>query len=183
MKKISCIIIIVIIFFILNGCKLTGDYPQDRSQIELIYLEEQTEKVLKEAEERLYYSYKYGANGPYEFDCSGFITYLYRQIDSNLKFELANGYYYHNATMDDLYNYNVVLTPVEKLRPGDIVFFSSSTDRITHGGLFIEKISNSSFRYIHASSSSGMVVIDTWSIKDEPTGYWFEGGGQLKKSQ
>jgi len=93
--------------------------------------------------------YRYGANGPNAFDCSGFTSYVYRHF----------GYSLYRSSRDQALNG----TPVSKdsLAPGDILLFTSprSGGAIGHVGIYIGGGS-----FIHASSGSRMrVVIDSLS--------------------
>lgn len=91
--------------------------------------------------------YSYGGSSPNGFDCSGFTMYLYGLCGYGLP---------HSATRQ----YDNVGTAVSKdsLQPGDLVFFSDSSHRIGHVGLYI-----GSGQFIHARSSTGRVTVDSLS--------------------
>lgn len=66
-------------------------------------------------------SYRYGATGPNVFDCSGFVTYVYRQAGYNLP-RMARAIY-------------PAVRHVSSPRPGDIVFFING-GHATHVGIY-----------------------------------------------
>jgi cell wall-associated NlpC family hydrolase len=88
--------------------------------------------------------YRYGASGARGFDCSGFTSYIYRQHGISLP---------HNSAAQ----YRVG-KPVSRseLRPGDLVFFRTRGNRISHVGIYI-----GNGKFVHASSARGRVRIDT----------------------
>jgi cell wall-associated NlpC family hydrolase len=90
--------------------------------------------------------YRYGASGARGFDCSGFTSYIYRQHGISLP---------HNSAAQ----YRVG-KPVSRseLRPGDLVFFRTRGNRISHVGIYI-----GNGKFVHASSARGRVRVDTLS--------------------
>ena len=88
--------------------------------------------------------YRYGASGARGFDCSGFTSYIYRQHGITLP---------HNSAAQ----YRVG-KPVSRseLRPGDLVFFRTRGNRISHVGIYI-----GNGKFVHASSARGRVRVDT----------------------
>lgn len=93
--------------------------------------------------------YVYGGNGPYSFDCSGFVKYIYTQF----------GYSIYR-TADAQYE-NGYWVSRENLQPGDLVFFSAG-DYIGHVGMYI-----GNNQFIHAANASKGVCITSL---DE---YWY----------
>jgi cell wall-associated NlpC family hydrolase len=89
--------------------------------------------------------YRWGGVGPTEFDCSGFVRYVYAQVGVTLP---------HNAAAQ----YKLG-TPVRRdsLEPGDLVFF----DGLRHNGIYI-----GDGRFIHARRTGKYVAIasldDDW---------------------
>ncbi|MFZ5644171.1 MAG: C40 family peptidase [Bacillota bacterium] len=101
------------------------------------------QKVFKTAMSLLGKPYRYGADGPDSFDCSGYVMYVFKTVGIDLP---------HLAS--DQANYGI---PVDKenLKPGDLVFFSYYQGKgIEHSGIYIGES-----RFIHASSSKKSVVI------------------------
>lgn len=85
--------------------------------------------------------YKYGGTNPKGFDCSGFVWYVYKQHGQNLP-----------RTADKQF---VVGSPVKisDLKPGDVVFFTTTEKGASHCGIFVGR-----GQFIHASSSRGVMV-------------------------
>jgi uncharacterized protein YgiM (DUF1202 family) len=86
--------------------------------------------------------YVWAGTSPSGFDCSGFVHYVYKE----------NGYSI-NRTAASIYN-NGEYVEKGSLQPGDAICFSSSSNTIGHVGIYI-----GNNQFIHASSSSGCVVI------------------------
>jgi len=90
--------------------------------------------------------YVWGAAGPYAFDCSGLVTYVFAQVGISLP---------HFAAAQ--WNYGVYV-PSDELEPGDLVFF----DNLGHVGIYVGDGS-----YIQAPQPGDVVKItplsDPWS--------------------
>ena len=172
-KNIIRILAVVFILLLITGC----------SNIHQVNVSDKTaEEALKIAKEKEGSSYKWGGRGPNKFDCSGLITWSFKQaLSKDYIFRVGN-HVSDDATMEDLYNWNVSILPIEKIKKGDIVFITNKENHITHGGLFIEWIDKNTFKFINASSYHEKVVIDEWSISEKKRGQWFVGAGRLKIS-
>jgi len=89
--------------------------------------------------------YRWGGEGPAEFDCSGFVRYVYAQLGVALP---------HNAAAQ--YKLGTPV-PRDRLEPGDLVFF----DHLRHNGIYI-----GDGRFIHARQTGKHVAIasldDDW---------------------
>jgi LysM repeat protein len=91
--------------------------------------------------------YKTGAEGPYAFDCSGFTRYCYKQIGIDLK----------RSSKEQAENGKKVRQ--KKLKEGDLIFFKGSSGKeINHVGIVYKKKSGKNFEFIHASTSSGIII-------------------------
>ncbi|MFN4032129.1 MAG: NlpC/P60 family protein [Fimbriimonadales bacterium] len=88
--------------------------------------------------------YSYGGSGARGFDCSGFTAYIYRQHGIRLP---------HNSAAQYRVGKPV---PRSELRPGDLVFFRTRGNRISHVGIYM-----GNGKFVHASSARGRVRIDT----------------------
>ncbi|MCL6477549.1 MAG: C40 family peptidase [Peptococcaceae bacterium] len=102
-------------------------------------------QILNTAISLLGSSYRYGAEGPKRFDCSGFTRYVFGSAGIDLPHsaagQLACG------------------SPVDKqdLQPGDLVFFSYYGESgISHVGIY-----TGNGEFIHASSAKKGVVISS----------------------
>ena len=88
--------------------------------------------------------YVYGGTSPSGFDCSGLVTYVYKNFGISVTRD-ANGQFRDNGV------------PVNKsdLAPGDLVFFSSNGGTyVTHVGIYI-----GDDEFVHASSHSTGVIV------------------------
>ena len=88
-------------------------------------------------------SYVYGGTSPSGFDCSGLVTYVYREFGISVTRD-AHGQFRDNG----------VYVEKSDLAPGDLVFFSSSGSYITHVGLYI-----GDSEFVHASTYSTGVIV------------------------
>lgn len=87
--------------------------------------------LLNEAEKHMGKRYVFGSNGPNTFDCSGFVSWVFKHsgVKPKMKRDTAQGFY----------NKSVHLQNFEQVRPGDLVFYEKTyeTDReITHIGIY-----------------------------------------------
>lgn len=88
--------------------------------------------------------YRFGGQSPEGFDCSGFVRFMFnKELDIKLP-RSSNEMASVGARIDR-----------SELRPGDLVFFKNSRNRINHVGIFI---GNDTF--IHSSLSKG-ITCDT----------------------
>lgn len=85
--------------------------------------------------------YKYGGASPKGFDCSGLVWYVYKEHGYALP-----------RTADKQFEHG---KPVKTgdLRPGDVVFFTTTEKGASHCGIFTGQ-----GKFIHASSSKGVIV-------------------------
>lgn len=63
--------------------------------------------------------------------------------------------------------------------PGDIVFLSDGTARVTHGGLFVRWVDGETLEFVNASSYFGQVVVDSWPLHGEKRNQRFVAFGRL----
>ncbi|MEW6047484.1 MAG: NlpC/P60 family protein [Bacillota bacterium] len=119
--------------------------------------------------------YEWGARGPDSFDCSGLITWAYRHAVVNL--QLRDGWRsVDDGSMEVLYANSLTRTAPE---PGDIVFLSDGTARVTHGGLFVRWVDGETLEFVNASSYFGQVVVDSWPLHREKRNQRFVAFGRL----
>ncbi|GAV21910.1 C40 family peptidase [Carboxydothermus pertinax] len=91
--------------------------------------------------------YQWGASSGSAFDCSGFTSYVYKQVGITLP---------HNALAQ--YNVGVKISKSD-LIPGDLVFFKTlGSSIINHVGIYI-----GSGQFVHASSGKDKVIISSLS--------------------
>lgn len=93
-------------------------------------------------------AYSYGGYGPYSFDCSGFVQYVYKQL----------GYSISRSSSTQLYDGFSV--SYDEALPGDILNFGYADGASTHSALYV-----GNGKMIHAANpSSGVILsnVDSW---------------------
>lgn len=84
------------------------------------------QRVVKIAEQYLGIPYVYGGSTPAGFDCSGFTSYVFKQLGYNL-----------NRVSADQINNGVPVSKAE-LQPGDLILFKrQGASRIHHVGIYV----------------------------------------------
>jgi len=94
--------------------------------------------------------YRWGGESPSGFDCSGLVQYAYEQ--AGVSVPRTTRLLYHNVRRQYL----------DRLEPGDLIFFSLKSARPSHVGIYI-----GDGRFIHALNPDYPVRID--DISDS---YW-----------
>ncbi len=102
------------------------------------------EQIVAFAKQYMGVPYVWAGSSPSGFDCSGFVSYVFK----------SNGYQ-TNRTAAAIYQ-NGVAVDKSELQPGDAVFFASSSQAIGHVGIYI-----GDGQFIHASSGAGYVTINS----------------------
>lgn len=93
--------------------------------------------------------YRYTGKGPNSFDCSGYTSFVFRKFG----YRLAPS----SAGQD---RQIPTIARREELRKGDLVFFEGNrkNGRVGHVGIVTEAFSNGQFKFIHSSTTSGVIV-------------------------
>ncbi|MDK9581237.1 C40 family peptidase [Sneathia sanguinegens] len=87
--------------------------------------------------------YRWGSNGPNNFDCSGFVNYVYKK-KANITLPRVSS---------DISKMKA--SKVDNFKVGDILFFKTTKkERISHVGIYI-----GNNKFIHASSAQKKVII------------------------
>lgn len=103
-------------------------------------------RLYSEVEKWLGTPYRYGGNTMAGCDCSGFVSQVYKAVYG---IPLQR----NSASMREKNCRNIRR---EELRTGDLVFFKTgSASRINHVGIYLKE-----GKFIHASSSKGVIVSD-----------------------
>lgn len=100
------------------------------------------EQIVAFAEQFLGTPYVWADSSPSGFDCSGFVSYVFKNFG-----------YTVNRTAASMYT-NGVAVDKSELQIGDAVFFASSSESIGHVGIYI-----GDGEFIHSSSGCGYVTI------------------------
>lgn len=110
------------------------------------------DSVLDEAFSHLGARYRSGMSGPSAFDCSGFTSYVFKNLGVDLNRTSRSQYLQGEAVKK------------KDLQSGDLVFFTSpgSGRRIGHVGIVVDvDPMTGSFNFIHASSRKGVVITNS----------------------
>ena len=93
--------------------------------------------------------YVFGGITPAGFDCSGLLQYIFKLNGLTIP-RLADEQYYLGRAAE-----------INRLSPGDLVFFSTYTSGVSHCGIYV-----GNGKFLHASSSRGVTISN---LSDE---YW-----------
>ncbi len=99
--------------------------------------------IIRTAEKFIGTRYRYGGSDPRGFDCSGFTSYVFKQ--HNFVLPRSAGAQFKGGKR----------VPINRAKPGDLVFFRISGSGISHVGIYA-----GDFRFIHAPSSGKRVRYD-----------------------
>ena len=102
-------------------------------------------RVIQNSFEYVGVPYRFGGTTPRGFDCSGFVRYVFASVGIDLP-----------RAADSQYGVGRAVS-VERLQPGDLVFFETYEDGPSHVGIYI---GNS--RFISSTSSRGVRVDDLY---------------------
>ena len=129
--------------FLLAACATTGAVapPEKRSIADL---------AAGNAAKMVGKPYKYGGASPAGFDCSGLVTFSFRQAGVSVP---------HNTSQQRRVSKHV---KVSELKRGDLLFFDQEGKKNSHVGIYLGER-----RFVHAPSSGRHVRNDTL---DNP--YW-----------
>ncbi|RRD80165.1 NlpC/P60 family protein [Alloprevotella sp. OH1205_COT-284] len=111
------------------------------------------DKLLTTAFRYIGVRYRSGQSNPNGFDCSGFTSYVFKQQNIQL-----------TRSSRSQFNEGKPVADVKQLRKGDLVFFGGSrrSRNVGHVGIVTEVNPHTqSFKFIHASRSSGIRVDDS----------------------
>lgn len=146
------IFILLFLGFFCNGIKAQETIPQIHHDSLYMSTSELAEKIIEEAYRHLGVRYKYGANGPRSFDCTGFTCYVYNKF----------GYRLSRSSKDQSTDGRPVEGSFRNLQKGDILIFGSRRNKreVGHAGIFIELVDSTGtdFRFIHASTKKGITI-------------------------
>lgn len=108
--------------------------------------------VLDYSKKHLGKPYKYAGKGPNSFDCSGFTAFVFKKFGYRLN-SSSSGQDKQFPSIDQK----------NKLRKGDLVFFEGrrNNGKVGHVGIVTETFSNGEFRFIHSSTTSGVIFSES----------------------
>lgn len=145
MKKIFLLVPILIF----SSFTFSTEFVQEENKITDMQIEvikdDIRNQIMEFAKNYLETPYKYGSTGPKNFDCSGFVNYIFSEI-ANINLPRVSS---------DISKYGKKIENEDDLKIGDLLFFkTTSKNRISHVGIYI-----GDNKFIHASSSKKKVVI------------------------
>lgn len=116
--------------------------------------EEKVEKVISTARSYMGTPYKYGGTSRAGMDCSGLLLNAFRSINMELP-----------RTSEAQSKVGKVVK-LKEIEPGDLVFFATGKKKkeITHVGLITDKKSKDNIKFIHASTTLGVVETNIYSV-------------------
>ncbi|MDR2206589.1 MAG: C40 family peptidase [Flavobacteriaceae bacterium] len=104
-------------------------------------------KLLKDAEKYLGTPYKYAGNTASGFDCSGFTCKVFAENKQTLP----------RRSQDQAKEGHEI--NIKNVKPGDLLFFATSGGKsVSHVGIVHDIGNNGEVRFIHASTSKGVVI-------------------------
>lgn len=136
MRRLAAIMLIPLIFF---ACGAPPGYQPGLKG----FSRDEQQKLIVTANKYLGTAYKYGGKNGDGFDCSGFVVRVFKEA-LGIKVSSSATHLYRNS-----YPLNS-----DKAQPGDLVFFWIKGG-IGHVGIMV-----SSYRFVHASKSSGVIISD-----------------------
>lgn len=175
-RRLSRLSVVLVLALALAGCSLGS-----RSFRHQLVTEEEAALALEYAKTQIGAPYQWGGRRPPAFDSSGIITWSYRQVIPNLRFQISPSQTAPDAPHRDIYRYNFHPLPLEQIRPGDLVYITDGTAEVTHGAMFVEWVEPYRLmKFLDASSRLGEVTIQEWPVDQEHHGQRFVAAGRLK---
>jgi hypothetical protein len=110
--------------------------------------------LIASAQEHIGVPYRYGGTDEKGFDCSGFVQHVFNRA----------GLQVPRSSQEQSKSGKKV--SIDKVQPGDLLFFSHRGSKIDHVGIVTDSI-NGELKMIHSSSSEGIIVTEVSS-----SSYW-----------
>lgn len=141
-RKYFSLITIVLTLLFVSSCKSTRAKKTEPIVVkEHIY----TKKIIQSARNYTGVPYKSGGNDERGLDCSGLICLVYKEMGIKLP---------RTSWQQSEFFPAINLPNIQK---GDLVFFVTIGKEISHAGIVTEVISEDNIRFIHASTTKGVI--------------------------
>ncbi|SFG43117.1 C40 family peptidase [Pontibacter chinhatensis] len=136
-----------------NGSSVAGTSKDrtSRTRIPKRDLDNNIATVIETARSFTGVPYRWGGTTRVGMDCSGLLCTSFQSIDVNLP-----------RTSEEQSRFGTEVKPKE-LREGDLVFFGPNRRNITHVGMVTEVNGSNDVRFIHASTSLGVIENNLYS--------------------
>lgn len=140
-KAIHKVVMTIAAIFITLSTVFSSMPLQVHAAEENIYFEvNKAEEVLQEAQKHLGKPYVWGAAGPNSFDCSGYVSYVFKQV--GLKFNADRFTTYSiDSYLEGLgvtsYTYSTNESNPKDLKAGDIILYYDNTGDALHMGIYM----------------------------------------------
>lgn len=134
-----------ILLFIFSGAFLISCGTSKRSTKVDNSVTGRAKVVLSAAHDYLGTPYRYGGDSKRGMDCSGLVLQSFKSINIDMP----------RVTRDQAANGMNVR--IKNVKPGDLLFFRTSGNKISHVGI-VDHIKNGEIFFIHASTSQGVIV-------------------------
>ena len=152
-----------LLFYLLSACSFvtTVEESQPIKSIPIHFVNpngtDQRATLIKEAQKLKGKKYKYGGTTPKGFDCSGFTSYVYQQIDITL------------PRSSSAQSQNGKKITAGAAQPGDLLFFKlSQKGKISHVAMVVSN-DKDGLEVIHSTTSRGVI-----QEKIDNSTYWAE---------
>jgi cell wall-associated NlpC family hydrolase len=164
------------VVIVLSGCNLLRLIPPSEPVTPEI-----ASQALTIARSQIGDPYEWGGDGPDTFDCSGLVVYSYQSAYRATHIFSDGKQLVDDVTADTLFRHNIQPVEPEQLIPGDLIFISSESDRITHVGI-VADIQKPRVEMVHASSFAGEVLEEHWPLEQVVRNQHVVGFGRLLTS-
>lgn len=106
----------------------------------VVFTVNKADEVLKEAQKHLGKPYVWGANGPNSFDCSGFVSYVFKQVGLKFNEDRFSTYSiesYLDGLGVDSYQYSTNTANPANVKAGDVILYYDSAGEPIHMSIYM----------------------------------------------